>query len=262
MSTWGKYLAEIVVPTGGWAFGYTYTGAHTETIPAGTYASILELCSTLEALLAATHPALTWVISVSEVGFVTIECDDAWVWTAATTNNDLEDVLGLDGTEVVAGLANTLAANLQHSHCWYPGTITYSYLTTRGVGPSSGVMWVAEDVAVRTWTGRGAQRTVVPSRAPTRRTLSYDLIRHEEARDHRCGIAGMRERYLASRWRWYPDRADGVVGAPGSEINPWTEYDPDDEYYTVSLAMAPAITERRGSGRWCSVELVLNGELA
>ena len=262
MSNWGKYLAEIVVPTGGWVFGYNRGGAATVTITAGTKPSILELCDELNDLLTAAHPADVWAVTVSEVGFVVIDCDDGWSWTAATTNDDLEDVLGLDGTEAVLGVDDTLHANLQHSHCWYPGTITYDYLTTRGVGPSTGCAWFAEDVAVRTWAGTGSQRTVVPSRCPVRRSLAYDLISLDEARDHRCGPAGMRERYQALRWRWYPDRADGTVAAPGGEINPWTEYDADDEYYTVSLASAPDIKELRGSGKWASTTLVLNGELA
>jgi hypothetical protein len=72
----------------------------------------------------------------------------------------------------------------------------------------------------------------------------------------------MRELHLSKRWRWYPDRADGTVAAIGSEINPWTEYDADDEFYTVSLFQAPPITERRGTANWASTELILNGELA
>ena len=74
-SSWGKFLGPITVPTGGWDWCLE-DGSTTVTIPAGTYASILELCDELQTQIDGAAGIIDVTVAVSSVGKVTITYTD------------------------------------------------------------------------------------------------------------------------------------------------------------------------------------------
>jgi hypothetical protein len=256
---WGKFLPEITVPAGGYDLGFTYSGAKVATIPAGTYDSILTLGAALATALESAASALAWTVAVSELGIVTIDADGAWTVNFGTTDDALETLLGFAGSETVDG-SYTLTATSPHTHGWYPGSITYSRRSDRGVGISSGAMWIPQGgAAVRTWAGDGEQCTVCPPTLPVRRAIRFDIVDVSEAQDPVRGVMALAGAHLASRFRWYMDRSVGQVGALGDAGDPWTDTDDDCDYWIVDLADDPEVARVPQNPRKYSVELVLSG---
>lgn len=256
MSTWGKFLAQIVVPAGGLDFGFTKGGAQTVTVPEGVYDSILELAANLEAELQAIDA--TFAVTVSSVGIVTISCGNAWAEDWATTDDALEATLGYDGTETVAALA--LVATSQHTHGWYPGVISRGQAD--GEGLASDTSWTPADEVGTTYAGSGAARRIAPARRAYRRTVRYGCVRRTEAFDRARGPICLADRWATCRLRWYPDRDLGTVAVPGTQADPgYPDYhaDGDGDYWLVTVSGEPRFTPLT-SPIWWSVEVTLSGE--
>ena len=257
MSAWPKLIWQITIDSTNQTFGWDETGigAKTADITAGSYATILELLAELKTQMDAAG-GITFTLTVSATGQVTITGDAAWTWTAATTDDGLEAILGLDGTESVA--SNILTPTDAHTHGWYPGVTSFG--SASGASPSSDTDWTPEWPAAEAVAGSGALRRIAPSRARWVRTVGWDLLTDDECLDVDRGVQA-----LARAWtvpiRWYPDRDIGTVASPGTQADP--QDDPDDEnadYWLVWLVEPPGWQLHAQSGAYRSVELVLHGE--
>ena len=261
-SAWGKLLGEVVVPTGGWDFKWTDNSPRTATIPAATYDTYLHLMDALLDAIDAVVPLYTNDITVSSVGFTTVTIGDGTgdlqSITYATCSDALMTAMGFVETEMISDDAVTAAG--QHTHCWYPGTITHNYSLYRGAGLAGGALWLPQDVAVRTKSGSGNARIVTPGMLPRTRALRFDLIDLDEARHPTRGVAALMETHLASKFYWYLDRTVGNVGSYGTAIDPWDDVDDDGDYYVVTLDGQPKLPVRAEHPRKFQVELVLNAE--
>jgi len=263
MSAWGKFLAPITVPTGGWVFGFNEAapgGAATATVDAGTYATMLHLVFNLQTKLKVVNAA--YAASVSSVGLVVVTLEAGATADWATTDDDLETVLGFDGSEAVSG--STLTATNKHQYGWYPGTISYGVANGAGVVADSG--WVVEDQTIRTYAGDGSARLIAPARRLYTRSLRYGPIKRAEALEsrHRGPSALMDVWATGSVW-WYFDRDDGVVGTYGTQVDPGrTAYaiDSDGEYSIVTMSARPDFMENSSNADFFDVRLRLNAEPA
>jgi hypothetical protein len=266
-SPWGKFLAPIVVPTGGWNFVYVdSTGTQTATVAAGTYANILTLCDELHDKIEVESGADTCVIAVTSVGIVSIlitEDFDSITW--ASTNDDLEAALGLDGTETVS--SNTITANNRHTYGWYPGVISFANGntdTTHGGGITRDSGWKPDDVTKAIISGSGKARIIGPARFPMTRTLSFGPLHRDEVFEDRSrGVVCLMDKWRTDELYWYPDRTVGTVGSSddqGDPGDPDYDVDADCDYWLVTQNRASRITPAGGNPDWFNVQLVLNGE--
>ena len=258
MSSWGKFLCEISVPTGGWVFAWV-EGATSEeaTIPAGTYSTVLHLLSTLDTLMGAEVVGGAY-ITTNELGYVSITTDDFTELDLTNSSAALYTLLGFTGSETA--VSHVVTSANPHTHGWYPGGITYNS-TSRGVGLASGKLWLPVDSAIRTWSGSGKGRIVTTGNLLRRRTARFDLIDQTEAEHPTRGPLILADTHLSKSWRWYIDRAVGTPGSQGIQGNPWTHTDTTfGGYWKVTIAEAPAIQTRPEHPTKYSVEVVFNGE--
>lgn len=262
MSSWGKWLAPITVPTGGWAFewGDTSDASITVTVPAGTYATILELAEALETEMDSES---TSDILVSSTGYVSIAC-----MTMTSIGNscsaDLLSTLGYAGTETVAnpGAAGAnVTATSAHRYGWYPGTMTFG--VARGDGVVSDTSWRPVDEVGRIVSGSGQMRAIAPARRRYEREVRYGAIRRTEYEDRYCGVALLEDYAATLEMRWYPDRDDGTVDDAGTQGDPAdSRLDSSCDYWLVTLTSPPAIEWSSQHPDYASVALAVNGEPA
>lgn len=255
-SPWGKFLAPITVPAGDWSFGFTKGGAQVATIAAGVYATILELAAELETQLQVIDA--TFAVAVSSIGRVTISCNNAWAESWATTDDDLSDVLGFDETEAVAALA--LVATSRHTHGWYPGVISRGEADGEGLAADTG--WRPADQLGVTYAGSGAARRISPARRAYRRQVRFGCLRRSEVFNRSRGVAPLGDRWATSSIRWYPDRDDGTVAVPGTQMDPgYPTYSDgtDGEWWLVTVASEPELTALAHPD-WQAVELDISAE--
>lgn len=221
MSIFGKFIWDLTVPAGGWTFAFTYSGARTVTIAAGSY-NIYTLCAALHSGLEALGLGVAWDVDCSEIGIVSITGDDAWATNWAGTTNLLEDALGYDGTESVVGGPGgdeVLTANGQHLYGYYPGLISWGYSVHQGVGMPRPWRWAAawERCSVRTTAMDGTGCSVVPDSVPAQTTLEFGRVKTEEVNDDERGIEAWATACAGASFRWYPDRTLGTPTVPGAQ---------------------------------------------
>lgn len=267
-STYGKFLAPVTVPTGGWDFVWAaFGGPYTATIPAGDYATMLHVADALETAMKA-EVALSNV-AIGSTGITSISSNTMSSVTFASCDDDLLLWFGFDETETVVGaggVSATITTTLPHRDGWYPGVISYgapSYPVTRGEGIDSDLGWYTTDKAGEQVAGSGSMRQIVPARRIYRREINFPLISRSEALDRFKGPAAWRDRWVGSDVWWYPDRTDGLVGSYGTQIDPGPpdyEGDTDNDYYKVKIVGAPKFTQNSKSTEYMSVRLTLHGE--
>lgn len=237
-SPYHRYIWNITVPAVGWDFDTSLTAA--VTIPAGTY-DIFELCDELKTQLDADPSAHTWTVEVSSIGTVSITSDAgvAWTITWATTDDDLEDALGLDGTEV-EDASHVIYGNLQHQYGYYPGTISYGRNVHEGVGTTNTRFWEHNWPMVRARSGNKEMRTVGPAVPSEMSQLQYGLTKIEEYNDEDIGIKGFQTACVTSTFKFYPDRSVGTVaGLPHTQ---------DTDYYLCTIDLSGDIRVRQQGG--------------
>ena len=260
MSSFGKILAEITVPTGGWTLSFNHLGVKTATIPAGTYTSVLTLIAALASAID-TAIAGTSTCTVSGAGIVSISTPSLSLiyWSACTAG--LRTFLGIVGTLNESAVDN--AVTHTHTHGWYPGVITYG--TSDGVGLAADTGWMADDVASRTIAGSGSARIISPARLSYTRVLTFDGLHRDEAlADRERGAMAVSDRWISSKLTWYPDRDLGTVASTGTQGDPGHPYYDDDadcDYWVVTTKRTPKVS---GSGSqnpdYMRVDVEINGE--
>jgi hypothetical protein len=243
MSIYSKFLWPVTVSASGNTFGYNYPGALTASIDAATYGTILEVLANLDSKL---HADFT--VSLNEYGKVTISCSSVWTVNWTTTENPLETLLGFDGTEAVD--ANyVLTANNQHTNGYYPGCLSFGYTLYKGSGISGDTLWLPEWTMVRTISGTGAACIVGPTTSQYKCTLNFNPILRTEVEDTSIGLYGFWNNCIASKFRFYLDRADGTVASPGTR---------GTEYESCTLLANPTV--QLVKAQWYQFSLNLNKE--
>jgi hypothetical protein len=253
MSVYGKWFRRIVVPTGGYDFGFDRVGADTVTVPAGNYASYLDLMVELQERLQDDDDG-DWYVTVSGTGITVVgHTTDAWTWTEATTDDDLEALMGLDGTEEVA--TRELTTTSAHTHGWYPGTITFG--ATAGAGEIVGDDWIKDWPDVAAVSGSGRMRRAAPARPVYRRKVGYDLLHKNESANHIRGVDGI-ERGWVHPVLWYPDRDLGTVDDTGTQGDPHdSPLESSCDYWLVYFKRLPErqINSQKATYRRVDIEL-------
>lgn len=266
-SPYGCILAPMIVPTGGWAFDWVASsGTSIITIPAGSYASMVEFCAAWQTALRALgagppdHRADT--VSFLQTGRITLYIVAATDTAFATCADDLLTVAGFDETETFS--AAYITANDQMSYAWFPGQISFG--TSSGAGLSADSGWLVTDEALAVVAGSGTARIIAPARRRYTRTLRFGPIKREEALLARnTGPAALMDRWATGVLRWYPDRDHngGVSFTAGTQLDPGPSYyeiDSDGDYYAVTLTDAPTITPISNHPDWFDVTLKFNAE--
>jgi hypothetical protein len=210
-----KLLAQIVIPAGGYTFGYARSGAKTVVLAAGTYASILEVGAEFETKLQADSAGFS--VACSSTGFISVTHSSAdWTWTAATTTDALETLVGLAGTESVT--SRVLTGTLQHRYGWYSPVGCDYPLDKYEIG------------VVETETDAGGLTQYASSTEHRYRELRFALVSPEAMAEG--GTEGGKFwtnvtlldlwKYVRDKpFRFYADCGDGTVASPGTE---GTEY--------------------------------------
>ena len=236
MSVWGKWLCQITVPTGGWAFAYDDGDGQISTIPAGDYASILELCAELEDQM--NDDSSDFTVAVSATGLVTVTRGSGWTITWGSTADDLSDLLGFEEDESVS--SDVLTATNRHKYGWYPGTISHG--VTRGDGVAADSAWRAADEVGRVMAGSGAVAAIKPPRRRYERSVRYGAIRRSEWNDKDRGPALLEEAAATAPVCWYPDRDKGTVASTGTQGDPADDRaDSSCDYWLCDVADDPDI---------------------
>jgi len=262
MSAWGKFLPSIDIPTGGYTLAWTGSGATTEiTVPAGAYDTIIDLCEAIEdelqALGAGPPSHIGDLCSVTSVGRVVLLIGGITAEDWSNTDDELEELLGFDGTEDVSG--GLLTGNEQHQHGWYPGVLGRG--ESDGEGLSSDTGWHVADKAGVILAGNGAAAIIAPTRRAYRRRIRFSSVKLDEVFDRYKGPKAFEDLWATRVIAWYLDRDDGVVGTPGTQGDPgdpWYHSDSDCDFYEVTVQDI-RITD--GSTRSLkTIELELNAE--
>ena len=257
-SAWSKFLRPVTVPTGGWAFVYNDGGAQTATVAAGTYDTVLHLCSELHDKIEVESGPNTAVISVSQLAIVSITITSLASVTWGSCAADLLTVLGFAGSESVA--ASAVTATSQHTHGWYPGLIS---LPGKGVGLEDDSDSIPEGDIARSTSGSGKRRSVGPARRIYTRTLRFAAIKRTEFRDKLRGPITMQDRGAHAVWYWYFDRTDGDVASYGTQVDPGYnnyEADSDGNYLKITMNGDLLVTRATSTPRWQTVQLTFNVE--
>lgn len=258
-SAWPKFLAQITVPQSGldWDFVFSDGSPRSVTVSSGTYTTILHLAKELQDRLQALgggHASDT--VTVSSAGYITLSISGLVSVTWASTNDDLEALLGLAGTETP--VAGVLTALNPHTHGWYPGVISLG--TSMGIGISSDSEWTAGDDAIRTIAGNGVQSIIMPSRLKYDRMLVFSGVRREEVRDRKSGVAEISD-HPTVPWAWYLDRTVGTTGSYGTQGDPGDgDVDGDIDWWSVTFNRLPRTAESPASPDYFDVSLMVNGE--
>jgi len=247
MSVWGKFIGEIVVPTGGYDFAGDDGAGFVATLPAATYSSIYTLCDALETVINAETANEDVTIAVSSIGIVTITGTGAWTITWATTDDDLSTLLGFAETESVDG-SDVLTATSRHLYGWYPGRQTFGTLSSSGVGIVSNSIWEPEyETGVRQYAASGNVRLLMPTTPIRRKDITFAIISDDEADGE---FLTFYEGFISKTFFWYEDRDDGVVGTEGTQ---------DTDYWEVSWYQDAGI-EQANNPNFFTVRMFLSRE--
>lgn len=250
MSIYSKFLWPIIVPAGGWDFGFDDAeDSRVATIAEGTYATILEVGAALRDAMEGVS-SVGFEVNVSPVGTLSISGDDYWVRDWLATDDALSAVLGF--VEPEDAIDYVLTATNQHLAGYYPGLLTFGRSTANGVGITTASEWVPDWPMVRQLAGNNQMALVGPSTPSYSRTLDFGLIGRTEYQDQAIGLLGFWNNCIAQEFRFYEDRALGTVAAPGAQ---GTDY----ELCTLmeeGVRLSPAASGRR----YYSFSLRLNRE--
>ena len=258
-SPWGKFLAEIVVPAGGWDWSWTDPAAQLVTIPAGRYDSILDLCSELSAQIVAAGRVPT--ITVSSVGQVRIYIINGMVqmtgivWAACS--DDLSDAMGYDETEAV--VAGAVVATERHRWGWYPGVIGRGDADGEGLASDSG--WQVSDSVGSVVAGSGRARLIAPARRLYRRVVRFGSIRRTEALDRLRGPVCLQDLWSTGTLDWYVDRDYGTVAFLESQRDPgYPHWDSDIAYARWKVTISRVTLTPVEGPTWWNVEIHMEAE--
>ncbi len=249
MSVFGKILASITVPSGGWTFQWD---ADDVTVAAGSYATPLHLGEALRVAVSTAGYGAT--ASFTSAGIYSLTISDMSSDDWANTTNALSLALGFDETEAVVG--TTLTGTNPHPDGWYPGTISFG--ATGGVGLTGDSDFQPVNVGEGVVSGAGQQAHVGPSRPPWERTLSFGYIERAEMQHRTRGPIALKSRWRYRDLVWYPDRDDGDCGDYG------TQGDPDDDatadYWLLTVVGEPQLTPHTQRPDLFNVQVRVNGE--
>jgi hypothetical protein len=255
-SQFPKFLASVIVPTGGWDFEWNEDGV---TIPAGTYDTPLHLAAALETALDVGYTA---TVTISPVGKTTINITTMTSMVWGSTDDALSTALGFDETETVS--SNTIVSTNQHTHGWYPGVISFGSGTSFGAGPTSDSGWQTADQLTRTYSGAGNARIIGPARRLyTRRIMFGPLKRLEIFNTRGTGAIEFRDRWSTKVLWWYPDRTDGAVGSYGTQVDPGDsnyEVDSDGQYFKVTLFRDIETQNTGNNADWFTIDIQVAAE--
>lgn len=264
MSIYSKWVWPIVVPTGGYDFVFEQSGSYTATVPAATYASIFELCSALQTAINTVILGPDWVVEVSSAGIVRVTSDNGadWSLTYGSTDDALESILGLAGTETTTnegGGEYTIYATSTHLYGWYPGVISFG--STAGAAHTDESDWVPSWPRAEGVSGSGQMRRVLPSRPPWTRVVGWDLLLDDEILDPDRGIHAMATQAVQSTVRFYPDRDVGTVATPGTQGDPHDDPRDSETDYWLCYLDADLDWQLHGmSGAYRQLTLTIHGE--
>lgn len=262
-SAYGKFLAQVTVPTGGWDLAFSTSTAESATVTAGTYGSVLSVGKELQDQLRALggdHTSDTVVISTTQgstLGKTTLTIAGVLSMTWASCDDGLTTLFGFDETESLS--SSTVTSTNAHTHGWYPGHVSYN--TGEGIQYDSG--WVADEVGVESIAGNGEMQSVGPDRLPYTRTLRFGALHRDEVVDERDrGCACFFDRWRRVPIRWYMDREDGSVGSYGTQGDPGAYHNDDDcDFYIIKVKGQPRRTVLTHPD-WFSFELTMHGQPA
>lgn len=253
MSHFSKFLWPITITTSNQTFGYNDGGAATVDIDTGTYDTILEVLANLDTKLGAG-----WTVEISEIGRVSIAGPVGWTWSHTTTDNALEYILGLFTTDQVSN--DVLTARFIHDDGYYPGIVSWGESELKGTAVRSNQRWVPNYAVIRNTAGDNTQVVVGPDSPSETMPLQFGAITVLEASQSDPVGADIAEtntlRYfanqcIASRFRYYPDRALGTVAAPGTQ---------NTDYYLCTLAEGEPVIRDTSLPGQVTFSLVLNKE--
>jgi hypothetical protein len=263
VSAWGKILAPVVVPAGGWLWSWA-TGldaTNLATIPAGTYGTILSLAEALETELDKLAGS---TVEISSTGIASVKSNYLTAVHWASCADALLSTLGYSEDETITlpdTTSATITATSRHRYGWYPGVLSHG--AARGEGLAGDSAWQVADEVGRIVSGAGRMRALAPSRRRYTRTLRWAAIRRSEYEDQYRGPSLLEEHGATRSLRWYPDRADGVCDNQGTQGDPASSRsDAAGYYWLVTLTEPPAVEWSSQYPDLCSVQLVLNGEPA
>lgn len=223
MSQWGKFLAAVVVPTGGWDFVWSDGSARTLTVPAGTYTSVLDVLDEMHT----QHSAVTGTCSSTGQVVLAVSGINSMTW--ASTSNGLSTLLGFAETENPA--AGVVTATSRHTHGWYPGTLSYGY--TKGEGIASDTLWTPTESPAVVVAGDGTTTVVGASRPVYRRSITFDLVKKTEINDRTRGLMALAVAHRTVNVAWYENRDTGTVAAQGTKGDPHTAASAD--YWSIKV---------------------------
>lgn len=266
-SAYGKILAPVIVPAGGWNLVINDSGgATTVTVPAGTYATVYDLGLELQGQIQAetgppTHASD--LVAITAIGQCTITSTETTSYTWGSSDSDLYEALGFAGTESVS--SDVVTATSRVDHGWWPGVIT------RGTGSGAGVIsdtgWVAENPSKSAISGSGKTREIGPTRPPYSRDLRIGLVNSTEHRDRARGPKIFLDRYRYSRLVWVPDRDDYYLATSlqsATQGDPGAPYYQDDDdavhWWQVTLSRDPDIRRDQMRPDYAQIGLRLNAE--
>ena len=257
MSGFPKILWPIVVPTGGWDFGFNDGGARVATIAAGTYDNILDIAEALRDAMDAAS-AVNFVVYVSSIGIVTIDGDAAWNTAWGTTDADCSACFGFDETEAV--VATVLTSNNQHLYGYYPGLVSYGWNTSRGAGLTRPLRFSTDYHEVRTVAGNRDTRAVAAAVPQDTCELACSLILcdsragADEWKDNDRGARAWLDACISSTFHLFPNRYVGTVATwDAATLVEGTDY------YT--LAFAGPLRDRDGpTPSQCTWSVLVNWE--
>lgn len=217
MSGFPKILWNCDVSAGltwAWNDGVARSVALTDA----THDTVLELGAHLQARIRTIDAAAT--VTISPIGIVTVTIPSIVAMNWAGTSNALSTILGFDETEALSGTSVTSSA--QHLRGYYPGLISYGYATDRGAGLTTPIVWIPDYHEVRSVAGSLATRSVGVVTPQQTLDVACSLIRADstvdEWSDDDRGVRAWIDActVLEPRFRLYPDRANGIVGTPGT----------------------------------------------
>lgn len=249
--SYSKFLADVVVPTGGWDWVASDTGgAYTATIPAATY-SFVKLLEELENQINDNNNSGAATVRIIN-GNTVVTDTEAWTITWASTDDALSTILGFAESESVASMVLTSLSD--HRSGWYPGLVTYG--AGNGEGFMSDTRWQPVDMIGRSLAGSGEQSSVKPGRIPYERTVIFDMIGVAEGDDPYRGPKAFIDQYATKIWSWYEDRDDGYPGAVGTQGDP--DVDTSADFWRVDVKSCK-IEKSQKNFNYYTVTLELNG---
>ncbi len=215
-----KLLPQVTVTSSNNTFGFTFGGARTADITAGTYDTIIEALVNLETALQAIYGAFE--VEVTSNGIVTITNDDSWSVNWGTTDSGFQTLLGFTGSDSVVDVGGgnyRLTATNRHLYGFYSPV---------------GVQYPADRRRVESRvqeTDAGGLTQLASTATHRYRELQFGLLSEAQLdaggtdSDGKGGVVSWTNRTLWDFWsyvrdkpfRFYADCSTGTVASPGSE---------------------------------------------